>query len=633
MHGKMEIRAVQLDLARQMETLPFIKEFIDFASGFGYNNLVLYLEGRVRTKSFPYPARNASYSPEEMAEIVAYASGKGMGVIPVVSNLGHTEQFLRYPALAPLAELRDGRRGRFSRRLSVVCPSLEATYAFFEAYYSEIAAIFPSPYFHIGNDESWDIGYCPLCRRRLKKGETQSDIFAAHLKRTHRFVTGKLGKKMVMWDDLFEHYRQCLFEIPRDIVLCCWLYDELVDIPRAHFCNRRREDWLKLYDKLGFSYLIAPADKSAANGETFTRYAYRYKPLGGHLTTWEKGTSFLYEHYPTLAYIGRLWQHGWPEDPVKLFHQVNQEIFQVTDPGFLEAVRVSQYLGSCFLPGRVEELLRGSFTPSENKRFLVREYLYRQLLPFLAKVSSLGKKVLEDILNRLQEESITHRLRQAVAGVSGPATDQEKRWFLSLGQLALKQVKELKEKRIEQWQEHRAGLPSERMAEKFDLCQENLTSFFRLFVENKSPSFLWVNYFLPDAYNAQKVRISLWNKRKNTWNQVYSGVPKPNLLDPGQTPYFTLGTQLPSSTRPEKVRIEAWGYGGIGFTYLKLVTPKGVFVPTKIIRKKGLVFHPEMVLVDDSRWCWLGDQDVAASFLDTKRAEKIHLLEIILTKS
>ncbi|HOJ40481.1 MAG TPA: family 20 glycosylhydrolase, partial [bacterium] len=266
--GKMKMRAVQLDLARQMETLPFIREFIDFASTFGYNSLVLYLEARIKTRSFPYPSKEACYTPEEMEQVVAYAAERKMQVIPVVPNLGHTEQFLQYPALAPLAELREGRMGRFSKGLSMVCPSLEETYEFFDAYYSEIAAIFPSPYFHVGNDESWDIGYCARCRRRIKEGESQADIFTRHLKRTHETVVGKLGKKMIMWDDLFEHYRKSLQEIPRDIIMCCCHYDELVDIPRAHFCNRLREDWLKVYDQIGFSYLIAPAEHTPANGET-----------------------------------------------------------------------------------------------------------------------------------------------------------------------------------------------------------------------------------------------------------------------------------------------------------------------------------------------------------------------------
>ena len=46
------IRAVQVDLARQMETVSFLKDYIDFIADHHYNALFLYLEWRIRTKTF-----------------------------------------------------------------------------------------------------------------------------------------------------------------------------------------------------------------------------------------------------------------------------------------------------------------------------------------------------------------------------------------------------------------------------------------------------------------------------------------------------------------------------------------------------------------------------------------------------
>ena len=94
--GAFQFRGVQLDLARQMETLDFIYEFIDFIGKSGYNTLVLYLEGRIKTKSFPYPVAGEYYTPEEMKAVVSYASKKNIDVIPVVSVLGHAELFLKH---------------------------------------------------------------------------------------------------------------------------------------------------------------------------------------------------------------------------------------------------------------------------------------------------------------------------------------------------------------------------------------------------------------------------------------------------------------------------------------------------------------------------------------------------------
>lgn len=629
MEDRMKIRAVQLDLARQMENLSFIKEFIDFSSDFGYNCLVLYLEARIKTASFPYPSASQCYTGDQIKQIVSYAADKKMDVIPVVPNLGHTEQVLQFSPLSHLAELREGVSGRFSRSLSMVCPSLEETYEFFEKYYTEVASLFPSPYFHVGNDESWDIGYCSLCRKRLEKGESQADIFTRHLRKTHQIVAGKLGKKMIIWDDLLEHYQKSLLEIPRDIVLCCWHYDELVDIPRAHFCNLQRQDSLKLYDRLGFSYFIAPAETSPANAESFTRYAARYHPLGGHLTTWEKGTSFLYEHYPTIAYIGCLWEKGILEQSSTLFHEVCQEIFRVKDRSFLEAIRLNQYLGKWPALSNVESLRRGPFTPYENKRLLVADYLYQQLVPFTSRVkTNLGRKVLEDILVSLQEEILALGLRKVVAGLddASPLAGQ-RRYFLSTGRSLLKQVSCLKKQRLSQWRRHRTNLPGTRMAERFENCQKSLSSFLRKYSADK-PSLLQVNYFLPDAYNAQKICLQVKFSGSKNWKEVYTGVPKPNLSDPSQTPFFTFSYFLPENRIPRQLLVSSWGYGGLGITFVKVITRKGIFVPKEIVSTEGLVFRPEAILVEDSRWCYLGEQDVASQFSHPEKASRVHRMQI-----
>lgn len=54
-----------------METLDFIFEFIEFIANAGYNTLVLYLEGRIRTRSFPYPEEGEAYTLDEMELIQA----------------------------------------------------------------------------------------------------------------------------------------------------------------------------------------------------------------------------------------------------------------------------------------------------------------------------------------------------------------------------------------------------------------------------------------------------------------------------------------------------------------------------------------------------------------------------------
>jgi len=219
--GAMEFRAVQLDLARQMETLEYIYGFTDMITRHGFNTLVLYLEARIRTASFPWLPEDESYSPDDIRKIVAHAAAQGIEGVPVVSNLGHGELFLRRPELAHLWELREGvpnRLGADDPGMSF-CLSLEESYTFFEAYFSEVAALFPSPWFHVGCDEFFDFACCSLCRQHSKGEAAQTALFVRHINRTHGILK-QLGKRIMMWDDMFEHYPSALDSIPTDIVMC-----------------------------------------------------------------------------------------------------------------------------------------------------------------------------------------------------------------------------------------------------------------------------------------------------------------------------------------------------------------------------------------------------------------------------
>ena len=96
---KFEIRAAQIDLARQIETVETVKAFFNVAAEAGLNTIVMYLEDRVKTATYPYSPDNESYSPEQVRELVAHAEKLGLDLIPVVSPVGHTERFLRHPEL------------------------------------------------------------------------------------------------------------------------------------------------------------------------------------------------------------------------------------------------------------------------------------------------------------------------------------------------------------------------------------------------------------------------------------------------------------------------------------------------------------------------------------------------------
>lgn len=100
-----ELKIVQLDLARQMETPAFVGEFVDRMAAVGYDTLQLYLEARVATPTFSLP-EGECYTAGDMRGIVAHAASLGMAVVPVVSILGHAELFFGQPECRAFMEPR-----------------------------------------------------------------------------------------------------------------------------------------------------------------------------------------------------------------------------------------------------------------------------------------------------------------------------------------------------------------------------------------------------------------------------------------------------------------------------------------------------------------------------------------------
>ena len=62
----MQIKAAQLDLARQKENLAFIRSFIDFIDNTGITRSSCISREKSGTKSFPYLDADHSYTPDEM---------------------------------------------------------------------------------------------------------------------------------------------------------------------------------------------------------------------------------------------------------------------------------------------------------------------------------------------------------------------------------------------------------------------------------------------------------------------------------------------------------------------------------------------------------------------------------------
>lgn len=211
-------RGVMLDVARHFHGVDTVKAYIDRASSLKVNALHLHLTDdqgwRLQLHSRPELTAASSgnsvggdpggfFTQDEYREIVAYAADHHMIVVPEVDVPGHTHAVsLAYPELneepvlsehiLEIAREYGGAlpvNGTDYDGMAVGFSSLkihdERTYAFLTDVLTEIAALTPAPYLHVGGDEAL--------------GTDAADF--AHFMERVTAIVASLGKTPVAWHE------------------------------------------------------------------------------------------------------------------------------------------------------------------------------------------------------------------------------------------------------------------------------------------------------------------------------------------------------------------------------------------------------------------------------------------------
>jgi hexosaminidase len=146
------------------------------------------------------------YTQEEIRQVVAYAAARHITIIPEIEMPGHARAALAaYPELACTP-------GPFEVGTvwgveeDIFCPS-EATFTFLEGVLTEVMALFPGSYIHIGGDEApkarWkssDLAQSLIQREQLADEHALQSWF---VQRIERFLNAH-GRRLIGWDEILE---------------------------------------------------------------------------------------------------------------------------------------------------------------------------------------------------------------------------------------------------------------------------------------------------------------------------------------------------------------------------------------------------------------------------------------------
>lgn len=213
-------RGMHLDVSRHFFTKEVVKQFIDTLADCHINYFHWHLTDdqgwRIEIKKYPLLTKVGAwrtekdgtvyggfYTQQDIKEVVAYATSKGITIVPEIDLPGHsTAAIAAYPFLGCVEET-PAVSNHWGIHRDILSPS-DTTFKFLFAVFDEVCELFPSPYIHIGGDEvpkaQWKQNTYAL---RLKKqyGYKNYEGVQHYFMKTVEDYLARKGRRCIMWGE------------------------------------------------------------------------------------------------------------------------------------------------------------------------------------------------------------------------------------------------------------------------------------------------------------------------------------------------------------------------------------------------------------------------------------------------
>jgi len=322
-------RGLSIDVSRHFISMAVLKHNVDALAAVKMNVLHLHLSDdqgfRLESREFPKLQELGSdgmyYSQSEMRELIAYASDRGIRIVPEFDMPGHsTAWFVGYPDLSsgPGPYQIERRWGIFDPAMD---PTRESTYKLLDKFIAEMADIFPDRYFHVGGDEvngkQWDANpkiHEFMQAHNLKNNQELQQYFTVRVEK----IISKHHKFMVGWDEILTP------GMPKDIVIQSWRgQDSLSEAARQGYRGILSSGYyLDAIQPAEQHYLVDPLSGPGA----MLTAAQQKLILGGEACMWEEfasDESVESRIWPrTAAVAERLWSPQRVQDVNSMYRRM-----------------------------------------------------------------------------------------------------------------------------------------------------------------------------------------------------------------------------------------------------------------------------------------------------------------------
>ena len=284
-HPAMSLRGIHLDLKGYQPRFDRLLEFCAMLSRYRINAILLEVEDKYRYECAPEVGVPEAYTREQFRELSRYCDALGIKAIPKLQALGHVDYILKHERYAHLRE---------ADHPFMFCPRNDESLPLWNAMASELIGCFAEHgYFHIGADETWDLGSCDVCREHSNA--------SSYVHRVGPCIVHvvECGKQPVMWEDILRNAHGTLSEaelratwqLGEKSILNYWVYGASdLDMMQSYLDAGMRVWGASAFSGAGPTMIedIPPLASRAENIAMWTRAVQEHGIAGVIATSWTK---------------------------------------------------------------------------------------------------------------------------------------------------------------------------------------------------------------------------------------------------------------------------------------------------------------------------------------------------------
>jgi hexosaminidase len=314
----MQYRGIDDDLSRgPFPTLAFQKHQIRVFASFKINIYSPYFEHTLLYPDQPLAAPpGSSLTPAEAADLVAYARQYHVTIVPEQEAFGHLHHVLTYDLYQEDAESPHGH---------VLAPGQAGSLPLIKDWFTQVAEEFPSPFIHIGADETFELGIGRTHDAVEQKG--YGPVYVDFLKQIHDALA-PLNRRLLFWGDIGDANPDAVPGLPKDMIAIPWNYwstsgfDKMIE----PFAKAGIETWVAPGDA-NWNEVYPVARIALWNIQGFIRDGQKLGSTGALTTVWNDDGEGLFnmDWYGVLFGAVAAWQPG--ESSIADYQDAYGEIF------------------------------------------------------------------------------------------------------------------------------------------------------------------------------------------------------------------------------------------------------------------------------------------------------------------